>query len=718
MAVSADRKKRARRDRRALKLRQRIAHLEQLVARLTEEQHLLRTVIDTTPDLIFVKDRESRFVLGNRALLDLLGFEHLDQLVGRSDFDFFPAALAERYYADERHVIDEGRVQVNHEEPFYNPDGRRQLISSTKLPLRDPEGRIIGLVGINRDLTERWRAEVETRHRLELERCVAGISKHLVSLIWTDIGPGIDASLATIGEFARADRSYLFLANASSRTLSIAHEWCAAGIEPQGERLQNISMASRQWAMDVLLRGEALHIPQVAALPPEANATRAICEQQGIRSLLQVPLYTGETLIGILGFDAVREERRWHDSDLTLLTMVGELLVHAIDRQRVGEERLQLERSLLEAQRRESLGVLAGGIAHDFNNMLAIILGNAELALAELPQESHAHALLTPLTATARHAADLTRQLLAYAGRGRFVVEPLDLNALIASARPLLKATIPHSIVLKLELVAGLPPIAADAAQIHQIIMNLVINAVEAITASGSGGTIGITTCCEADARGEPRVVLQVRDSGCGMDSATLARIFEPFFTTKFTGRGLGLAAVQGIARGHKAELSVESASGAGSVFRVSFPALRDAAPSSVDQPGSAAWSGSGTVLVVDDEPEVRAVARRMLHKLGLAVLVAEDGQQALEVFRQAKVPIRCVLLDLTMPQLGGEQTFRALRQIDPTVRVVVMSGYAEDEIAGRFAGQQLSGFLHKPFGVADLQSVIRRALEMPAARG
>jgi signal transduction histidine kinase/CheY-like chemotaxis protein len=405
---------------------------------------------------------------------------------------------------------------------------------------------------------------------------------------------------------------------------------------------------------------------------------------------------------------------------------------HMADLRLAGEERLALERKLLAAQKLESLGVLAGGIAHDFNNLLAAILGNAELALLDLPPKSPAHASIAQIELAARRAATLTQQMLAYSGRGHFVVDQYDLNALIADMTDLIEASIPRQVALRLTLGPQLPRIIADATQIRQVVMNLVINAAEAI---GEGdGAITLTTrvgrvdrayLVQADPTPDLTegmyVELEVADTGHGMDAATQAKIFEPFFTTRFTGRGLGLAAVLGIVRGHRGALTVQSAPGQGTTFRVLLPIAgeesSDWSETSLpehDAPAPPLLLArlSGVVLIVDDEEHVRAVAARMLEQAGYTALLAAEGAAGVELYRVRAGQIGCVLLDLTMPRQSGEQALRELHQLDPNVRVVLMSEYDEQETAERFAELGAAGFLHKPFTIESLHAAVERALD------
>ncbi len=388
------------------------------------------------------------------------------------------------------------------------------------------------------------------------------------------------------------------------------------------------------------------------------------------------------------------------------------------------ERRLQVERQLQQTQKLESLGVLAGGIAHDFNNLLAIILGNASLALDELPPLSPARDNLSAIEATSLRAAELCRQMLAYSGKGRFAIEDIRLGALIGEMVSLLKSSLSKKAILNLNLKEPLPPLRGDPSQIRQIVMNLVINASEAIGERNGVVTIstGVMECSPeylSDVYLDERLTegsyvwLQIADTGCGMDPETQRRIFEPFFTTKFTGRGLGLSAVLGIVRGHHGALKVYSKPNKGTTIKVLFPIAPDelmpAGPYDGAMPND--WRGAGIILLVDDEESIRAMGHRMLERLGFQVLAAADGRAALEIYRARREEIALVLLDLTMPHMDGTETFRELRRIDPSVRIVISSGYTESEIAPRFASERLSGFLQKPYALYALAQCLRNAI-------
>jgi PAS domain S-box-containing protein len=389
------------------------------------------------------------------------------------------------------------------------------------------------------------------------------------------------------------------------------------------------------------------------------------------------------------------------------------------DRKRAEEERLALERQLLQAQKMESLGVLAGGIAHDFNNILTSIVGNTELALLRLDPDSPARDNIERIEKSAVHASDLARQMLAYSGKGRFVVEPVDINRLVEEMGHMFEVSVSKKAALRFDLSGPLPAVEGDATQIRQVLLNLVINASEAI--GDRSGVIAVSTGCRrierdgrnaADSDGKlpegDYVFLEVEDTGCGMDRETRARIFDPFFTTKFTGRGLGMAVVQGIVRGHKGAILVLSEPGKGSRFTVLLPAGPRPAERAEPVAGRERFKGEGTILLVDDEEDVRAVGTEMLAELGFTVVTADDGREAVERFR-ATPGLRCVILDMTMPRMDGEETFRELKALDPELKVILSSGYSEDEVTQKFAGKGLAGFIRKPYTLSLLREVLEK---------
>jgi PAS domain S-box-containing protein len=389
-------------------------------------------------------------------------------------------------------------------------------------------------------------------------------------------------------------------------------------------------------------------------------------------------------------------------------------------------DRKQLEQQLRHTARLESLGVLAGGIAHDFNNLLVGIMGNASLAIDGLSPTSSARGMLKDVIAASERAAHLTRQLLAYAGKGHFEIQPISLSELVDGISRLIQTSIPKTVQLRLDLYENLPTIEGDIGQIQQLVMNLVINGAEAIEAHGpeSTGAVLVTTGVqeidEAYARhtfaeGEIQpgafVTLEVHDTGVGMDQATISRIFDPFFTTKFTGRGLGLSAALGIIRGHKGAIKIYSTKGRGSTFKVFFPISEKPAITLTEKGAEQNLFGSGTVLVIDDEELVRKMTKTALELYGYNVVLAENGKEGVDLFGVLKDKIAVVVLDLTMPIMSGEETFRKLRTERPDIKVVLSSGYNEVEAVRRFVGKGLAGFIQKPYTAERLAQKIRSVL-------
>lgn len=387
------------------------------------------------------------------------------------------------------------------------------------------------------------------------------------------------------------------------------------------------------------------------------------------------------------------------------------------------EEKQLLEGKMLQMQKMESLGLLAGGIAHDFNNFLASMMGNADLARRSISRPAEAEEYLDQVVKATERAADLCRQLLAYSGKGRFVVEPVDVGEQVRDSEKLLRVSVPKSVYIQCEIAERLPCIEADASQIQQVIMNLVINAGEAI---GEGeGRISLYVksqeCDESylrsiapDRQLNPGryVTLEVTDSGPGIPDEAINKIFDPFFTSKDTGHGLGLAAVMGIVRAHRGVIKVYSEVAKGTTFRVFFPATEELKKTERSPtPGDADVRISGTVLIVDDDAHIRATAAAMLTTGGFDVLLAEDGYKAVEVYREHSDEIQVVLLDLSMPGIDGEETYRRLKTVNPNVRVILTSGFNEQETTSRFVGKGLASFIQKPYRIVDLIHSIEAVL-------
>jgi PAS domain S-box-containing protein len=387
-------------------------------------------------------------------------------------------------------------------------------------------------------------------------------------------------------------------------------------------------------------------------------------------------------------------------------------------------DRKATEQALRQSQKLESLGILAGGIAHDFNNLLTVVLGNLNLAQMHLPEDAPAQPYLANMEATVLRATELTKQMLAYSGRGHFLVKPQDLNEAVREVTHLLEVSISKKIWLRFDLEPGLPAIHADAAQIQQVVMNLVTNASDAI--GDMEGIIHLTTsmadldqkALQATYRGDSLapgryVLLEVADTGIGMSQEVMARIFDPFFTTKATGRGLGLSAMLGILRGHGAGLRIASEVGRGTSFGLCFPASDEQPIRPVAPPEAASFHPlRGRVLLVDDEDLILQTIGSALMALGLDVLTARDGLEALERFREARPRPDLVLMDLTMPRMDGREAFLAMHGLDPSIPVVLSSGFTESDSAWTLSGPEPAAFMQKPYQIRELRRLLQSVLE------
>jgi PAS domain S-box-containing protein len=544
-------------------------------------------------------------------------------------------------------------------------DGRRHNVIFSKATFPKPEGSLGGLVGTILDITERKRAEDALREREE--------------------------QLATI---LRTATDGFWVTDVKGHLLEVNEAVC-----------RNLG-----YSRDELLRMSVSDIEVVEKPEEILRVFQRIMERgsgrfEGLHRCKNGSLRNVEISVNYLPPP--------HDRFFAFLRDITE-------RKRAEEEKLSLELHLLQAQKLESLGVMAGGIAHDFNNLLTVVLGHAELALKEISPTSPARGSLTEITTAARRAADLSLQMLAYTGKMVFAVERVGLPELAEEMARLLKTAISKEANLTLNLERGVPPIQADPTQIRQIVMNLIINASEALGDRSGAITVsvGTTRCDEKYLRNTLLhddlppglyVRLEVTDTGIGMDEKTRLRIFEPFFSTKFTGRGLGLAAVLGIVRAHKGALKVHSEPGKGTTFEILFPALEDAgaeAPADVSST-LADRQGTGTILLVDDEESLLTLGSRMLEHLGFTVLTAADGLQAVERYREKGEAIDLVLMDLTMPHMDGAKAFDEMRRLNPDARVVLASGYAEEDVSSRFEGKKPAGIIQKPYTLAKLREAL-----------
>jgi PAS domain S-box-containing protein len=637
------------------------------MARAEADLRRKKQLIDLSHDAIVSADSQRRITGWNAGATEMYGWTE-SEVLGKVIHDLLRTS---------NHTSAAGIDAILHREDRWDGelhhiarDGRRLVVESRQVLLRDDANQPAGILEINRDVTERKQAEEETRLANEQRRLA------------------------------------LESANMGTWSLDIA-----SGKMSWDKRCADV------FGFDDLAAGQIDYSALLARIHPDDRAAH----DEAIRKATTDPSggeYSCE-------FRILRPDGavRWVASHGRVLSEGDDHSRRAIRLVGVGmeiTERRQAEERLRQAQKLQSVGLLAGGVAHDFNNLLTVIMGSASLVLAERPSCEQTQAILS----AAERAVYLTKQLLAYAGKGQIVVKVVDLTELVSQSSRLLSASVPKRVSLNFNLSKDLPFLEVDPSRIEQVLMNLVINAGEAISPRSDGRIEIATSSCEvtpAAARQHSKaydvapgayVCLEVRDNGIGMDEATVAQIFEPFFSTKFTGRGLGLAAVYGIVRSSRGFIDVQSSRGAGTTFRVCLPAsekthLTEDAPGVSNQQSG----GHSIILVVDDEEMVRRLACVALTSYGYEVLEAQDGKDALQVLAEAPFLPSLILLDLAMPVMGGDELVPILEQKYPGMKIVLTSGYPEQDARKGFQAGSVTGFLQKPYTVVTLAEKIGEVL-------
>lgn len=626
---------------------------------LESDQHF-RALADTAPVLIWMSDQTKGGTYFNKGWCDFTGRNQADLLGGGWTQDIHPEDL-DTCVTTYESAFD-ARLPISMEYRMRRHDGEYRWVINSGVPRWKDETDFIGYIGSCFDITERKLAEFELRDSKEHYRAIMEAFDGHIYICSHDYRIEFmnEKMIERIGRNAVGEPCFNVL-----HDLDAVCPWCIN---------------------DRVFKGEF------------------------VRYEVQSP-----------------KDGRWyavgsspiHNDDGTISKQA---MVQDITEQKQAEEkRITLEQQFHHAQKLESLGVLAGGIAHDFNNILTIILGYCYLAREDLVPEQSYKEHFQQIETAGNRAADLCRQMLTYAGKSTLVKTQVDLWPLVDEVVKMLQAAIKKNVTIEIDLRHNVPEIKGDTSQIQQIAMNLIINAAEAI--GDANGTIRVvlsTAVFEADQREIDTfgtvilpgiyACLEVTDTGSGMDEETQKRIFEPFYTTKFAGRGLGMSAIRGIVTSHEGILHLTSTPGVGTTFKVCFPV-----PEPFDSAETASTAavhsekGIGTILLVDDEQNLRDMGAALLEAMGFSALTAQHGREALEIYRECSSGIDMVLLDLIMPVMGGIETYTELRKAAPTLPIIICSGYGIETVADVIENDQHAGFVHKPYRPAQLREMMAK---------
>ncbi len=625
---------------------------------LEKERNLLRTLIDNLPDFIYIKDTESRFVTANNAVTNLMGVAKPDELIGKKDFDFYPKELAGNFYNDEQEIIRSGQAIIQREEPVIDSAGNNRWLSTTKVPLRDNRGKIVGIVGMGRDITDHKQMDMELR-KLSL-----AVEQSPVSIVITDTEGNIEYINPKFTEIT--GYTYKEIIGKNPRILK-------SGEHPLEfyKELWDTITSGNEW------RGELYNKKKNGELYWEHASISPIKDEEGV----------------IAHFLGVKE-------DIT--------------------ERKRLEKQLVQSQKMEAIGTLAGGVAHDFNNLLSVIIGYSDFLLTKLDEEDHIAKHIEEIRKAGRRAATLTHQLLAFSRRQALQPILLDLNSVVTEMEKMLQRLIGEDIELITDFEPELRQVKADHGQVEQIIMNLAVNARDAMS---YGGKLTIKTenvtidenYCKIYPYTRPGnfVCLSITDTGIGMDKETISHIFEPFFTTKEVGTGLGLSVIYGIVKQHDGWINVYSEPGQGSSFKVYLQALSVEEKKEAEEKISVQeLQGRGErILLVEDDQMLLEFTAGALRENGYKVFTAKTVKEALDLFAREKGDFCLVFSDVVLPDKTGIELIDHLLWKKPELKVLLTSGYLDRKSQWTKIQERGYNFVQKPFTLTDLLQSLKKVI-------
>ncbi len=805
---------------------------QQVEEALRTERNLLRTLIDTLPYYIYIKDLESKFVLANKAVAQVMGAASPEALLGKTDFDFYPSDVAAKYYAAEQAIFQTGQAINNLEEPIVDKAGNQGWMSTTKVPLRDDQGQVVGLVGVNRDITKYRQAEEELQRRNReltvLNQLTAATMAGLSAETTLEV---VCQELALAFNLPRAVAFFYDEAGAEARVVAEYNSQAEAMPLPRA-----ISTAGSPLVRTLMAFKAPQVIPNVQKYPNLAD-NRTLLGELGVVSMMVLPLISEDTVIGSLAL-AASEPRHFSAQEINFAWTVADQVAGVLTRLRLNQvqqrlsaaieqatdtvmitdlagniiyvnpafeqitgysraevigqnprilksgyqnkafyiqmwaticsgqvwngrlinkakdgrlfteeatitpvrdengaivnyvavkkdvtEKINLETQLLQSQKMDAIGQLAAGVAHDFNNLLTIILGYSETLLSRhLSEQDPKRKDLERIKRAGERASALTRQLLVFSRKQPLQFQRLNLNTVMLELEKMLQRLIGENIAIVTIPAPDLAWVMADPGQMEQVLLNLAINARDAMP---RGGELIIETANvildesyahqHVEVIPGPYVMLAVSDTGVGMDKETLSHIFEPFFTTKERGKGtgLGLAMVYGIVKQSGGHIWAYSEPGKGTTFKIYLPQMHEKGEAAEPNPVSEEISGGHeTILVVEDEKVVREMICNILREGGYQVLDAVDGPEALRLAKEYQEPIHLLLTDMIMPgKITGHELGMEVTRLHPETRLLYMSGYTDNAIVYHEVVDKGIAFLAKPFRPSKLTQKVRQVL-------
>lgn len=742
------------------------------------ERILLRTLIDNFPYSIYVKDKNYRKIIANYIdYKEFAGFSSESEIIGKTDFDIYPKDVAERLVADDRKVILEGQAVMDREEPIVDSRGKEHWLRTTKIPLRDNENNVIGLVGVGIDVTEK-RAVDEALRRSEAELRALFESMNDVIMVMNAEGRYLkiaptDPSLLhrpaeelvgkTLFDALPERQAEQFLSviletlrDRKTHTVEYSIEiggeekWRAANVSPMTEdsviwvardvterKAMEKEIVDSEKKYRELVENALVGIFKVNLSGTIVYVNKAMADMlefdspQDMMSVSSSALYKNIEDMSSLIEELRKFGKTGKNKELEMVTKSGKvrnvLISASLDQDVISgmakdiTEIRTLERQFIQTQKLEGLGNIAAGIAHDFNNILGVILGYSDLLGDSSYQPDKFKRGMQAIAKSADRGKSLVRQLLTFARKTEVTFESLNLNNAVAEIEKLMVETFPRTIETRTDLEVELPPVLADASQIHQVLLNLCVNARDAMP---KGGVLSISTDVvpgaslaelHPSATSDEYAEVRIADTGIGMDESTRQKIFEPFFTTKGIGRGtgLGLSVVYGIVESHRGFIDVESELGKGTTFRIYLPVLLHPIDD-VDLRGGVPDTESGrtgTILVVEDEDMLRELLRSVLTSKGHDVLLAADGEEGVDMFMKNKDRVDIVISDLGLPKLSGEEVVSRIKKISRQAKIAVASGFIAPEVKAELDRAGVNHFVQKPYRAAEVLRTVSELL-------